>query len=409
MRSRFFPYLRLNLKRAARFLPYVFGVGLLLFAVAAAFALSAADTHESGDAGERVSIGVVGNFEDPYISLVYFTLENVDNARFSLRLVPCESEEEALGLVREGKMRAALLIPQDFTAEITEGRHKPIRYVTAGADGIGSALAGELVRTFSRLVLDGENSVYGIQAYVRERFPSLSPSAVSNAMMKDYLAVMVGRDALFETEVIGVGAGLDFAAYYRAAMAVFFAMAWGVTAAPFFARRRTELKKSLSAAGLGAAGQTAAEFFAFFLLTLAGLWLLTLASFAVLRAGFPALSASVLPEGGVFAFLLPTLLPIFLFALMNFAVYEAARGSVSAILAQTLLSVGMGFLCGCFYPSSFLPPVMQRLGAVLPAGAAMRYLASPSLETALLPLGWAALFALFALLSRRAELKGDLA
>ena len=61
---------------------------------------------------------------------------------------------------------------------------------------------------------------------------------------------------------------------------------------------------------------------------------------------------------------------------LQYLLYELSNSTVSAILLQFLNAAVQGYLSGCFYPSSFFPEGLRRLGALLPAGVGMRYLSS---------------------------------
>ena len=51
-----------------------------------------------------------------------------------------------------------------------------------------------------------------------------------------------------------------------------------------------------------------------------------------------------------------SLIPVtIMFAAGQFFLFEAADGIVNGILMQLLCGIGMGYLSGYFYPSSFFP------------------------------------------------------
>ena len=50
------------------------------------------------------------------------------------------------------------------------------------------------------------------------------------------------------------------------------------------------------------------------------------------------------------------------------------------MLLQFLNAAVQGYLAGLFYPSSFFPEGMRRLGSLLPAGVSMDYLRGVLLE-----------------------------
>ena len=70
------------------------------------------------------------------------------------------------------------------------------------------------------------------------------------------------------------------------------------------------------------------------------------------------------------------LLPVMLmFTAMALLGHELAGNMVSGLLLQFLLTVGMGYVSGCFYPSGFFPETIQLAGRILPSGVALNYAA----------------------------------
>ncbi|MBQ3866700.1 MAG: hypothetical protein II776_07340, partial [Clostridia bacterium] len=92
MKGRFLPYLRLQTRRVARLFPAVLAIGAVLLLAVAAMGLSSADTRDREESRMQVEIGVVGDLDSPYVQTLLYTLNHLDGARFSLRLVQMEEE-----------------------------------------------------------------------------------------------------------------------------------------------------------------------------------------------------------------------------------------------------------------------------------------------------------------------------
>ena len=61
---------------------------------------------------------------------------------------------------------------------------------------------------------------------------------------------------------------------------------------------------------------------------------------------------------------------------MQFFLYELVPSALGGSLAQFLCAAAQGYVCGCFYPYTFFPEALQRVGKALPAGTALRYLSA---------------------------------
>lgn len=142
----------------------------------------------------------------------------------------------------------------------------------------------------------------------------------------------------------------------------------------FFARRKEALWQFLKAGGVGAPWQVAGEYLAYLCLVGMGLLALCLPLSLLLERGI-----MVVPEwegmgAAPFWAFVGSLIPVtIMFAAGQFFLFEAADGIVNGILMQLLCGIGMGYLSGYFYPSSFFPERMRVLGDFLPSGAAARF------------------------------------
>lgn len=369
---RFFTYLLLQCKRALRLLPHVLAITLLL-AAAAALVAAAITTDRATDAARQKSlVGVVGDPENKYIRIGVHALENFDVSREELSFVFMD-EAAALEGIRSGTLSAFMYVPDDFVESIYAGDIHPIRFITlGGATGIDTLLAAELADAVARLMTETQNAQYGAQRYAMDWLPDVDPYEVDNDLVDRYYAIVLARDELFRVETLGYSGTLSFGGYYLCGLAVAFLLLWAIGASPLFSARSGELELSLRGRGFGAVPQVLGEFTAFFGLMLPGTLLTGAAGYWFLRR-----YAVEIPElqfvspgalAGAVVFLIVAL------GAMQFFLYELAPSNPAGILLQFLNAAAQGYVCGCFYPYSFFPEAVQKLGGALPAGVALRYL-----------------------------------
>jgi len=60
--------------------------------------------------------------------------------------------------------------------------------------------------------------------------------------------------------------------------------------------------------------------------------------------------------------------------------YHGTENAMVAVLLQFLCAVGMGYVCGCLYPVSFMPDALRNAAGFLPAGAALEFMTKGLLE-----------------------------
>lgn len=367
-------YGRAQLRRAARLLPRMLAVTLLLAALAAIAALLLAGLHRSEEEeNEPIRIGLVGNMEDGYLTEGLALLEKMDVSRFSLRFVPME-EAEAARALRFGRIGGYAVFPDGFAEALMVGEHRPVTYVSAsgGAD-LGSQMTRELAETVSALVLETENAIYGAQNYAADRLPGVDPYRAGDNLVFRFALRIIDRSRLYRTETVAGGDALSFPAACLCGLSLLFLLLWSISCAPLFAGRSRELGRLLQAEGTGAAVQVLAEYLSFALLMLCGLLGAGLLAGALLRrfgVAIPELEGA----GSLLRFALGTLPTALMICALQFLLYELADGTIGGIMLQFLNAAVQGYLAGCFYPASFFPEGLRRFGAALPAGAGLTQL-----------------------------------
>jgi ABC-2 type transport system permease protein len=69
------------------------------------------------------------------------------------------------------------------------------------------------------------------------------------------------------------------------------------------------------------------------------------------------------------------LIPVcIMFSALGFMIFEILIGVINKILVAFMLYIGMGYVSGYFYPKTFFPGVVQRIGECIPSGVAFRYI-----------------------------------
>ncbi len=371
---RFLVYFFLQCRRALRLLPHMLIITLLLTGTAGLAAALISANRAADEARQLALIGVVGRDDNPYIRIGVDALETFDTSREELKFV-FMSEEEALSSLRAGRISAFLYLPDDFVESIYASDTHPLRFVTQeGATGIDTLLSTELASAVARLMTETQNAQYGAQQYTRDYLPGVDPYAVDDALVDSYFAMVLSRGQLFSVKTVGLADTLSFGGYYLCGITIAFFLLWGIGASPLCSRRSAELGLALRAQGFGALRQTLGEFAAFYLLLMLGALAAGALAFTFLRAS--ALDIPELRDVSSVSLAKALALLVLCFGSMQFFLYELVPSALGGILLQFLNAAVQGYICGCFYPYTFFPAAVQRLGAFLPAGTAMRFLSA---------------------------------
>ena len=397
-------YAALQLRRAARLLPRMLAVTLLLAVLTALAGLLFSRLRDDGADREPVRVALSGAVDGGMVGEALELLKSMDSSRFSLSLEPME-EAAAERALRAGTIDGLLLVPEGFAEAMMIGEHRPMTYVTlSGGADLGAQLVRELAETVSSLVLETENAVYGAQDYAAAQGEA-DPWSLGDRLVFRYALRILDRGRLYTLDTEAGRGMLSLPGSLLCGLSLLFVMLWAVGGAPFYTRRSRELGRVLQADGLGAAAQVLAEYLSSLLLMLCGL--LAAGLLAGLLLGRFGLSVPELEgkgAGGVLRFALGALPTALMLCALQFLLYELADGAVAGVLLQFLNAVCQGYLAGCFYPNGFFPEGLRRFGAWLPAGAGMaqmRELLLPGEPSAAGPVWlWLALFLALSVLFR---------
>lgn len=368
-------YFFAQLKRALKLAPAQFAANLLICICAGVlvYLLVAQGALDAG--GTRYRIGMVGDLSDSYLGFGIAALQEMDDSRFMIELVGM-SEEEAEAAFDRGELYAVMRVPEGLMDSVVSGKNdRLITYTPAeGQKGLGTMVMGEITDIASTLVTSSQSAIFAMQQALLNQGRGDEVALATDRLNLSLINLVLSRSGFGEVEILGYADGLSMELYYFCSVFLLLLLFAGLLNCAFFARRSMALARFLKARGVGAFCQILGEYLAYLSLVLLGLFSLSLPAAFLLKR-----EQIVIPEWegmGAFPFwgFLRMLFPVALmFAALQFFLFEAARGMVNGILLQFLCGVGMGYLAGYFYPAAFFPERMRMIGAILPSGAAARY------------------------------------
>lgn len=411
MKDRLLMYFKLQIKRDFRMLPSVLVMTLLLFAGASLLLSSFLATSESGEAQQKIRIGLVGNTDDSYMRMGIYALQNLDASRYAISIEVMD-EEEAKQKLRKKEIAAYVLIPDGFVDGIKYGNNVPVQYVTEESiTDIGAMMSQEYADAVAGELNESQNAIYSMEKYADENMPEVDKWELADQMVLDYVDALVDRTKLYDVKETGISNGMSFAGYYVCGGVVFFLMLWGISSAPLFQKRDRSLYEFLRSKNFHNWQEVLIEYAAYLLLMLICMFFsLCIAGIVLQYSGFtiPELTDQgllMLLRYGVYAVPAAAML-----AAMQFSIYEVTDSAVSSIMMQFLVAVVLGYVSGCFYPSSFFPQAMQTAGGILPSGIAMTYMKDLLMQRGtfwmiLASAGYLIFFLLLSIRCRRQELE----
>ncbi|MBE6631334.1 MAG: ABC transporter permease [Ruminococcaceae bacterium] len=376
--SLYFKYLRLQCKRVFKTLPKVFSVSLALCLFLSVIAVSLFNMDSESEEKRKINIGIVGETDDPYVSMGVAALRNMDSSRFAMDVVSLTADEAEAAL-KKGDISAYAVIPGDFIENALAGDVGSISfYSSSGDSGIIPLFKEEIALFVEELMVHSQKGTYGMNEAMKaegaaDRWKRMNDICV------EYLSLILSRSDLSELEILGISDELSLASYFVCGLGVFFLMLWGIGTCSLFSKRDMGIKRLLRAKGTGCFAQISAEFIPYTALMYADL-LLIIAIFGTVFSLVPN-AVSTFPElngtdlGWLISFAVKMIPVVLCLSAIQFALYEAAGGGVGGTLLQFIIFLALGYAGGCLYPIHFLPKTMQDMSVILPSSASRSYMA----------------------------------
>ena len=368
----FFRYVYLQGKRTARYFPFVLAITLCICLSLALVLNTLLAADADSEKNQRVSIGIVGDADESFLGFGIAAVQSLDSSRFSLDLREM-TEETAKSLLRRGEIIGYVVIPEGFVHDAVRGNVAQIPYVTTGSSaGLAALFENEILQAISVMLVESQKGVYGLEALMREN--GIAAGSSLDRLASDYFSLILNRNSVLNTQIVGVGNGLSFGGYMLCGLTVLLILIGCVPCCSLLIRRDRALSRLMAAQGRGAFFQAAGEYIPLFLMMLLNFALLS-AVFRVALAG----TASLIPElekASLLVFLLRLIPVVLAITAMQLMLCEVCTEIVSGVLLQFLCAMGLGYVSGCMYPIGFFPDAIRALSSVLPTGIARSYLAA---------------------------------
>ena len=372
----FWVYLKLELKRAVRFLPWSALGAAALAGLLGAAALFASQILSGGREITRLQVGVVLPEYDRAARQAVSMLGSLDSVETICDFVYV-GEDEGIARTESGDLDCLMAVPENFVGSIMDGSNEPVTILFDGQPGLEERIFQELTRAGAETLGSAQAGIYAADRYcILLGTPETIPAA-EQWLNERYLAYGLDRTAYFRNRQVSAFGEVSAVCHYGAAAAVFGLLLCGIPAAGLFRRENPALREKLTLAGIGRVRQTAGA--------VTGMWLLLAASAAAVAAAAWAVSAvlgldwwdeltGILRENargtaGSRLILLAVLL--FAAAALITLCYRAAGAGIGGMMALFGLTAGMMFFSGGFLPEVFLPESFRQIARFLPTTVLM--------------------------------------
>ncbi|SDH57644.1 ABC-2 type transport system permease protein [Pseudobutyrivibrio sp. 49] len=375
---RFGDYFIVQLKRVLKLLPGILIMTVIVGLVVGAIGYAVVNSDSYKDQQMRYKLGIVGSTEDDMLTMGVNLLENNDDSKLMLDIQQFDNEGEARDALRSGEISAYVLVSDEFINSLNAlSNDISLEYfATSGQRGITGIMMDELADIASELVVSSEKGLLALEAEMKNAgFPSEAVNPQIDQLLLLYVGAMLARGDMVEFSELGLANGLTTPEYYSISLSLFFLLLMSFCSVSFFLGKKNATYQFISAKGLGAGWQVVAEFFAYFLMNLfcveliiffvrrlSGLGMLTLQNIEIIGDTFLIKS-----EFNI-------IIVVLLFSALGFFIFEIVTGVINKFLAAFILYIGMAYISGYFYPKSFFPDILQKVGRILPTGVVFTYM-----------------------------------
>jgi ABC-2 type transport system permease protein len=311
--------------------------------------------------GNAANIGVVSTDSGGITAtLVNKVMPSVAVGRTDIvRPVIVSSYSQAVQETREGKLAAAIVIPANFTAQITAGRNPAITLITGSDNSVGVPVAQSVVQGFVAQIVANRLGVH--LAVTGPHATHVTPALLSKAENLPPLITITTTD---------VGAStvqpVDYIGPSMLMLALFFC--GQIAARALVSERRRGTLSRILMTGVPLRNVLLAKYITAFLVAAASAVVL-LGALSIFGARFGPLGA------------LTVLVALTAAAMVGVSslIVLAARTEEQAVGLSTVAVFVLALLGGNFVPLSHIPPLLSKLALLTPNGWALRGFAYLSL------------------------------
>lgn len=346
-------YFRLELKRACKRLPHMAAGAIVLMVMLGTIAFTASKMLYGEAAVGRITIGVVLPDQDLLSKKLVSMLGSLDSVKSSCDFQYMD-EDQAVKLLKNGKIYGFMSVPKDFVQSIMNGTNMPVTITLAGGRTLESGIFKELTQAGARTLGSAQAGIYaGDQLLETYGLESLT-GQLELDLNKLYMEYSLPREDYFGTVRVRATGDVDPLTFYGISGFVLYLLLAAIPVSGYLAPQSRVMSQKLSLMGVGPWTGTAAR--------IVGLAALMAA------AALPVLAAAVQMEFTELCWqVFPALALVCLSAAsMVLFFYEAAGTLMGGVLLLFLGSVVLLFLSGGFLPLVFLPAAVQALAPCLP-------------------------------------------
>ena len=138
-------------------------------------------------------------------------------------------EEEGLNQLKMGETAGVVIIPQGFATSLYEGRNKPLKVYISSQQGINAEMVESFFKGAGDMVIAGQSGIYTIFDFlVKTNISREEAYERTEGWMAKLILISMGRNQIFEKEVVSNIPQVSTVQYYVIGVGVMFIMFTGI-------------------------------------------------------------------------------------------------------------------------------------------------------------------------------------
>lgn len=352
-------FLSLQLKRTFKQLPLLLLGTMLLFLMTGSIAFLSSKKLYSDNVAEKLIIAVVYPENASAENFFIGVLKQQETLKNMVTFKEMKKEEAELSL-KQGKVEAVIIMPENFIKDILSGVNTPAKVILNENKPVESRLFRTLSLAGSETLSATQASLYAIGDYFAEKKVSGPDFERMNKDINDKnLTLTLGRANLFKVDTISAVGKMDSLTYFFSSWMILFLLLMGIMEAFILIPFNRGMNIKLSIFGICKYKRLAIDEIRMFILEIIFiieiviLWFL---SSLFLDTDFAFKAIDVIR-------LLSLAFSVSSFILM---IYNLGKNTLSSMLTLFIASFTMIFYSGGFIPSAFLPSVVRNTQHLIP-------------------------------------------
>ncbi|MEG2452136.1 MAG: ABC transporter permease [Clostridium sp.] len=350
----FLIYLKLELKRMFKRIPYFLGGVVVLILLVGTVAFSASKMLYADRALSKIQVGVILPTDDKMASAALSMVSSLDSVG-SLCEFQYMDETEGKKRLKQGTVSALMQIPEHLVEGIMDGSNTPVTIIFPKNSGLEASVFKELTEAGTSILRTAQAGIYGADEFLTLHQSESSIDQAERDLNRIYLNYALSRESYFKTQQISAAGDVTTVIFYGISASVLVLLLMGIPAAPMLRPYSNVMEQKLSMMGIGAIKRTAAK-------TIALTCMLLLASL---------IPYSLCLLKGYIRFGAATVLMWILICMAAAGwilfLYELSGNVQAGILLVFFSAVLMLFVSGGIVPGVFLPESIGSLGAWMPS------------------------------------------